>query len=98
MSAKFCEYVGRKRRSDDDGERVLLKDREEQEYLLAISRPRMACSERLIVRQKVDGGGWELNSNAQGTWQPRTQKAISAVLEGTSSGYGIPQNPSRWEN
>ena len=38
----------------------LLKDREEQEHLLAI--------------QPV-----ELNGNAQGSWQPRTQ-AITAVL------------------
>ncbi|MBS0171268.1 MAG: hypothetical protein JSR62_13020 [Nitrospira sp.] len=57
----------------------LLKDQEEQEYLLAIQPATHGMFERLIVRQKVDGGWVELNSNAQGAWQPRTQ-AITAVL------------------
>ena len=57
----------------------LLKDREEQEYLLAIQPATHGMFERLIVRQKVDGCWVELNGNAQGSWQPRTQ-AITAVL------------------
>ncbi len=57
----------------------LLKDQEEQEYLLAIQPATHGMFERLIVRQKVEGGWVELNSNAQGAWQPRTQ-AITAVL------------------
>ncbi len=57
----------------------LLKDTEEQEYLLAIQPATHGVFERLIVRQKVDGGWVELNGNAQGAWQPRTQ-AITAVL------------------
>lgn len=57
----------------------LLKDREEQEYLLAIQPATHGMFERLIVRQKIDGCWVELNGNAQGTWQPRTQ-AITAVL------------------
>ncbi len=57
----------------------LLKDREEQEYLLAIQPAMHGMFERLIVRQKVDGCWVELNGNALGTWQPRTQ-AITAVL------------------
>ena len=57
----------------------LLKDQEEQEYLLAIQPASHGMFERLIVRQKVDGGWIELNGNAQGAWQPRTQ-AITAVL------------------
>lgn len=57
----------------------LLKDQAEQEYLLAIQPATHGMFERLIVRQKVEGGWVELNSNAQGAWQPRTQ-AITAVL------------------
>ena len=57
----------------------LPKDQEEQEYLLAIQPATHGMFERLIVRQKVEGGWVELNSNAQGAWQPRTQ-AITAVL------------------
>ncbi len=57
----------------------LLKDREEQEYLLAIQPATHGMFERLIVRQKVDGSWVEINGNAQGSWQPRTQ-AITAVL------------------
>ena len=57
----------------------LLKDQAEQEYLLAIQPTTHGMFERLIVRQKVEGGWVELNSNAQGAWQPRTQ-AITAVL------------------
>ena len=57
----------------------LLKDREEHEYRLAIQPATHGMFERLIVRQKVDGCWVELNGNAQGSWQPRTQ-AITAVL------------------
>jgi len=57
----------------------LLKDGHEQEYLLAIQPATHGMFERLIVRQKVDGCWVELNGNAQGSWQPRTQ-AITAVL------------------
>ena len=57
----------------------LLKDREDQEYLLAIQPATHGMFERLIVRQKVDGCWVELNGNTQGTWQPRTH-AITAVL------------------
>ena len=57
----------------------LLKDGQEQEYLLAIQPATHGMFERLIVRQKVDGCWVELNGNAQGSWQPRTQ-AITAVL------------------
>lgn len=57
----------------------LLKDQEEQEYVLAIQPASHGMFERLIVRQKIDGGWIELNGNAQGAWQSRTQ-AITAVL------------------
>ncbi len=57
----------------------LLKDREEQEYLLAIQPATHGMFERLIVRQKIDGCWVELNGNTKDTWQPRSQ-AITAVL------------------
>ena len=57
----------------------LLKDTEEQEYLLANQPATHGVFERLIVRQKVDGSWVELTGSAQGAWQPRTQ-AITAVL------------------
>ena len=43
----------------------LLKDREQQEYLLAIQPATKGMFERLIVRQKVDGCWVELNGNAR---------------------------------
>lgn len=49
-----------KGRSDHDGEGFLLKDREEQEYLLAIQPATHGMFERLIVRQRSMGLGSSL--------------------------------------
>lgn len=57
----------------------LLGDGGDREYLLLIQPATHGMFERLIVRQKIDGAWMDLNANAQGSWQPRSQ-AISAVL------------------
>ena len=65
----------------------LLKDREEQEYLLAIQPATHGMFERLIVRQKIDGSWVELNGNAQGSWQPRTRHYRCVGVPATSLGH-----------